>query len=82
MEKLLLFTMKKVLLFAVIALALSTAFYYFNNMIKASWADALYEIGAVAVILFIFLLIAFILVKVLNKTAVAIKKNAFRNGRQ
>lgn len=73
--------MKKVLLFAVIALAASIFVFYNNNVIKNSWQGTLYEIGVVAVLVFIFLIIGFVVAKMLIKTSIAIKNKTFRKGR-
>lgn len=73
--------MKKVLLFAVIALAASIFAFYNNNIVKASWQCTLYEIGVVAVLVFIFLIIGFVVAKMLIKTSIAIKNKTFRKGR-
>lgn len=73
--------MKKVLLFAVIALAASIFVFYNNNIVKASWQGTLYEIGVVAVLLFIFLIIGFVVAKMLIKTSIAIKNKTSRKGR-
>lgn len=70
--------MKKVLLFAVIALAASIFVFYNNNVIKASWQGTLYEIGVVAVLVFIFLIIGFVVAKMLIKTSIAIKNKTFQ----
>ena len=70
--------MKKVLLFAVIALAASIFVFYYNNVIKASWQGTLYEIGVVAVLVFIFLIIGFVVAKMLIKTSISIKNKTFQ----
>lgn len=74
--------MKKILLFAVIALAASLFVFYNNNVIKNSWQGTVYEVGVVAVLVFLFLIIGYSVAKLLIKTAIAVKnKPSKKKGR-
>ncbi len=72
--------MKKIISLAFISLVIAAALLFFNNVVKTTWADKLYEVGTVALLIFIFLLIGFVVAKALGKTAMAIKNKTSRKG--
>jgi len=59
------------------SLALSALLYYFTaGVIRSSWTAILGEIFTTAIILFIFFLIAYVIVKSVFKTAKAVQKKS------
>jgi hypothetical protein len=66
---------RAVLLFAIVSIALSGLIYFINpGTIINSWTDKLMEVGTVALIIFIFLLILYIILKMALKSAMAVRK--------
>ncbi|MES2485897.1 MAG: hypothetical protein V4581_08105 [Bacteroidota bacterium] len=68
---------RAVLLFAIVSLALSSLLYLVTpNTIKSSWSAKLAEVGTVAVVIFVFLLILYIIAKTVFKSAMAVRKKS------
>jgi len=72
--------MKKIISLAFISLVIAAALLFFNSVVKTTWADKLCEVGTVALLIFIFLLIVFIMARVISKAVIGIKNKTSRKG--
>ena len=75
--------LKIALRLAFFSLAISGLLYYVTaGVVRSSWVDILGEIFTTALIIFIFLLIAYVIAKSVVKTAVAMRKKSLPKNKE
>lgn len=72
-----------VLIFAVVSFAISGIMFYLGDgVIQASWGAKFGEMGVMAIIIFIFLIIIYSIAKSAAKSAVALRKKSLPKNKE